>query len=183
MDKNQLRKEVRNRKRQFDIQKLGELSFAVIMQLLKHPKLKQAQTIMLYHSLPDEVCTHTLADSLLAIGKTIVMPRVTGNATMELRMYSGPKSLAVGAYGIMEPIGGVFNDYAAIDLAIIPGMAFDKEGNRLGRGKGYYDRFLPNIANAYKIGLAFGFQMFSHIPTDSNDIKMNEVIADCNTFS
>ena len=77
----------------------------------------------------------------------------------------------------MEPTGRSFTDYASIDLAVIPGMAFDTSGNRLGRGKGYYDRFLSLLPPyIYKIGVCFGFQMFDSIPSDTTDIRMNEVI-------
>ena len=177
MDKLQLRKEIKLRKDQFTTQQLYEQSLPVIQRLLAHPRLHEAHTVMLYHSLPDEVYTHTLADSLLLGRKTILLPRVTGEGTMELRRYTGPCDLAAGAYGIMEPVGDAFDDYAAIDVAVIPGVAFDQSGCRLGRGKGYYDRFLPLIPNAYKIGVCFPFQLADHIPTDSHDIRMDEVIA------
>ena len=87
---------------------------------------------MLYYSLPGEVDTHTLVDSLLMSGKHILLPRVTGEGTMELRRYTGPSDLAQGAYNIMEPTGEVFDNYTDIDLAVIPGVAFDKDGNRTG---------------------------------------------------
>ena len=177
MDKLQLRKEIKQRKSQFTAQQLYEQSLPVIQRLLAHPRLREARTVMLYHSLPDEVYTHTLADSLLLGGKTILMPRVTGEGTMELRRYTGPRDLSPGAYGIMEPSGDTFDDYADIDLAIVPGVAFDLVGNRLGRGKGYYDRLLPLIPGAYRIGVCFAFQLADSIPTDGHDIKMNEVIA------
>lgn len=177
MDKNDLRKEIRNRKRQFTSQQLHELSFPVIMQLLSHPRIKAAHTVMLYYSLPDEVDTHTLVDSLLMNRKRVVLPRVTGDGTMELRLYTGPRDLTAGAYGIMEPTGDVFADYNAIDIAVIPGVAFDRRGNRLGRGKGFYDRFLQRLAHTYKIGVCFQFQIAGHIPTDRHDIRMDDVIA------
>lgn len=119
MKKSELRKEIKNRKRQFTSQQLSELSFAVIMRLLAHQRLKDARTVMLYYSLPDEVYTHTLVDALLASGKRVLLPRVTGEGTMELRLYTGPQSLEQGAYNIMEPVGEVFKDYAQIDLAVI----------------------------------------------------------------
>lgn len=122
MKKSELRKEIKNRKRQFTSQQLSELSFAVIMRLLAHQRLKDAHTVMLYYSLPDEVYTHTLVDALLASGKRVLLPRVTGEGTMELRLYTGPQSLEQGAYNIMEPVGEVFTDYAQIDLAVIPGV-------------------------------------------------------------
>lgn len=176
MEKQELRKEIRSRKRQFTSQELRKQSFPVVMRLLSHPRIKAAKTIMLYYSLPDEVDTHTLVDSLLVSGKQILLPRVTGEGTMELRRYTGPTDLALGAYNIMEPTGELFDDYAAIDLAVIPGVAFDREGNRMGRGKGYYDRLLPKLRSTYKIGICLPFQLVEQIPTDEHDVKMDEVI-------
>lgn len=176
MDKAQLRKEIRNRKRQFTAQQLHELSFAVIQRLLNNTHLKEARTIMLYYSLPDEVDTHTIVDSLLMSGKTILLPRVTGESTMELRHYTGPLDLAQGAFGIMEPTGDVFTDYASVDLAVVPGMAFDMSGNRIGRGKGYYDRLLPLLKHAYKIGVCFPFQMVESVPHGVYDTRMDEIV-------
>lgn len=174
--KQELRNQIKNSKRQFTSQQLYELSFAVIQRLLTHPRMREAHVVMLYYSLPDEVYTHTLVDSLLLGGKTVLLPRVTGEGTMELRCYTGPLSLAKGAYGIMEPTGGLFANHEAIDVAIVPGMAFDMSGNRIGRGKGYYDRFLSHVPNAYKIGVCFPFQMVDSVPAGVHDVNMDEVI-------
>ena len=95
---------------------------------------------------------------------------------MKLRTYSGPGNLAIGAYGIEEPTGEFFTDYSAIDLIVVPGVAFDRKGNRLGRGKGYYDRLLPQIPSAYKAGICFSFQIVEEIPAEPFDICMDEVI-------
>ncbi len=176
MDKTELRKEIRDIKRQFTAQELHELSFAVIQRLLSHPRLHEAHTILLYYSLPDEVDTHTIVDSLLLSGKIILLPRVTGKSTMELRRYTGPRDLAKGAYNIMEPTGKVFTDYESISIAVIPGMAFDPSGNRMGRGKGYYDRLLTSLGHTYKIGVCFPFQMIESVPCDEYDVRMDEVI-------
>lgn len=100
---------------------------------------------MLYCSLPDEVYTMDMIHRLHEEGKEIVLPKVISDCEMELREYDGDADLEVGSFGIMEPCGKLFTDYEDIDVAVIPGMAFDKDGNRLGRGKGYYDRFL-NVA-------------------------------------
>ena len=74
-----------------------------------------------------------------------------------MRNYTGKQDLQTGSYNIEEPIGEIFNDYKSIDLAIIPGVSFDKEGNRLGRGKGYYDQLLPLLTSSFKIGICFSF--------------------------
>ena len=92
--------------------------------------------------------------------------------------YNKNASLNKGAFNIMEPYGTPYTNYSEIDLAIIPGMAFDNNGNRLGRGKGYYDRLLEKMTSIYKIGICFPFQMVDNVPTECTDIKMNEII--CN---
>ncbi len=84
--------------------------------------------------------------------------------------------MTIGAYGIEEPTEGKFNNLKDIDLAIIPGVAFDRRGNRLGRGKGYYDRLLPFLVGTYKLGICFPYQLLESVPTEDFDIRMNEVI-------
>ena len=106
----------------------------------------------------------------------VVLPVVTGPAEMELRRYRSADDLSMGAFGIMEPTGEPFTSLAEIDLAVVPGMAFDTRGNRLGRGKGYYDRFLSQLPQATKVGLCFPFQKFPGVPTDENDVRMDLVI-------
>lgn len=130
--------------------------------------------MLLYHSLPDEVDTHDFIRKWSGL-KRILLPVVRGN-DLELKPYTGDDRLTEGAFHINEPTGTVFTDYAAIDLAVIPGVAFDHWGNRLGRGKGYYDRLLPRIPTAYKLGLCFPFQVVEQIHAEAHDIPMDEVL-------
>lgn len=176
MDKKELRTYIRNKKRQFSDEQLRELSLPVICRLLSHPVIAEAKTILMYYSLPDEVYTHDAIMRLAADGKTVLLPRVISGTQMELHLFQDESDLTEGCYGILEPTGGLFKDYGKIDAVVIPGMSFDAHGNRLGRGKGYYDRFLPTIPNTYKIGVCFDFQKTENIPTDEHDIKMDEVI-------
>ena len=147
-----------------------------LTKLSRHPRLADAHTVLLYSALPDEVQTLPLLNRLSAEGKTVLLPRVVSDTDMELRRYTGPNDLEPGAFGIMEPTGELFTDYDLIDVAIVPGMAFDREGHRLGRGKGYYDRFLARLPHIYKIGVCFPFQLVDQVPTDAHDILMDEVI-------
>ena len=133
---------------------------------------------MAYYSLPDEVNTHSLIDDLVSEGKTVLLPKVMGVDTMELRRYTGRDDLQEGVYHILEPVGKPFTDYAAIDLILVPGLAFDAAGHRLGRGRGYYDRFLHSRVGFYcvKIGICFDFQKVDEVPVDAFDIPVDKVI-------
>lgn len=192
MDKQELRKEIRNRKRQFSQDQLGELSLSAISKLRKHPKVMAAHTLLLYYSLPDEVNTHEWIDELVAEGKRVLLPVVFNDKDMVIREYTGKHDLAEGSFHIMEPIGKLFpiEKYPEIEVAIIPGMSFDDTGHRLGRGKGYYDRFLTKLqgmeenhcerkeadgTEVYKIGICFGFQKLQEIPFENHDILVDEV--------
>jgi 5-formyltetrahydrofolate cyclo-ligase len=140
------------------------------------PQWLEAQTVLLYHSLPDEVCTHALIDSALQQHKRVLLPVVVGEE-LELHQYTDHGALQEGAFHILEPQGPTFTDYAAIDLAVIPGVAFTTDGKRLGRGKGYYDRLLPRTT-AHRIGLCFHFQLLDDIPTTNLDATMDEIVTD-----
>ncbi|MBR4388441.1 MAG: 5-formyltetrahydrofolate cyclo-ligase [Prevotella sp.] len=171
-----LRKALRKEKQSKSVQDLAEQSTHVCTKLLGHPSILAARTILAYHSLSDEIDTHRLLDLLEEQGKCVILPQVTGPETMILRRYKGRSSLVEGAFGIMEPIGAVFSDYSSIDVAIVPGMAFDRSLHRLGRGRGYYDRLLPQLPNAFKIGVCFDFQLMESVPHDEYDVVMEEVI-------
>lgn len=177
MDKRELRRLVRTKKQQFSAADLRTMSEKIISNLLSMPVMKESRTVLMYYSLDDEVNTHDAIDRLVADGKTVLLPVVIGDNAMELHRYTGPDDLRIGSYGIKEPVGPLYSDYGKIDVAVIPGMSFDHNGNRLGRGKGYYDRFLPRLPQAKKIGICFPFQIFPTVPTDENDIKMDIVLA------
>lgn len=176
MTKDELRKHIRMMKRMYGTSQLSEQSVTVIDRLRSNPVLAKAHTILMYYSLDDEVCTHTFVDDLVQQGKEVLLPVVIDDCHMELHRYTGKNDLRGGFFNIMEPIGELFHDYERIDVAVVPGMAFDSRGNRLGRGKGYYDRLLPLLQRAYKIGICFPFQRVPGIPADEHDIKMDEVI-------
>ena len=178
MDKKELRQFIRNEKRQYSSSQLEELSLSVLSRLNGNEHLQRAKTILMYYSLPDEVNTHVYIDQLLERGKKILLPEVIDGENMVIREYTGKHDLKEGAFHIMEPIGSLFPEerYQEIDLAIIPGMAFDAKRNRLGRGKGYYDRFLQKIPQVYKIGICFPFQLIDKIPTEETDIKMDAIM-------
>ena len=186
MDKALLRNKIRQTMREYSPQQREALSFPIVEKLLSHPMVRSANCIILFHSLPDEVYTHSLIDTLYEQGKCILLPKVVSPTEMTLHEYLGQSSLAQGAYGIWEPQTPNLTpqiSHLNPTLSIIPGVAFDKHGNRLGRGKGYYDRFLSSLQTTetgntlYKIGVCFPFQLLDNIPHDEHDISMNEIIS------
>ena len=186
--KKALRREIRRLKQQYTPSQLEELSEPIIARL--RPLLSDARVVMAYYSLPDEVNTHQLLDDLVAEGKTVLLPKVLDATTMELRYYTGPHDLTPGALHVMEPTGPQYSPSSflvppssktpPIDVAIIPGVAFDALGHRLGRGRGYYDRFLHYqlsiIHCPLLLGLCFDFQKVPSVPVDPTDIPVNQVI-------
>lgn len=148
-------------------------SAEILAALEAHPAFRAAHIVLLYYSLKDEVDTHEFVRKW-SREKRILLPVVVGD-DLELRVYTGPEDLATGSYGIEEPTGELFTDYAAIDFVAVPGVAFDNAGNRLGRGKGYYDRLLPRLT-AFKAGICFPFQLVEEVPAEPFDIRMDTII-------
>ena len=132
-----------------------------------------SRNILMYHSLGDEFPTHDTIACWAAL-KNIFLPRVCGDDLEILPFAPGDGGIRDGAYGIKEPQGENPVPPAEIDLIIVPAMAFDPCGNRLGRGKGFYDRLLRQT-HATCIGVAFDFQLLDALPTDSHDIKMDYI--------
>ncbi len=149
-------------------------SVKILALLEEHPLFKAANIVLLYYSLKDEVDTHSFIEKW-STKKQILLPVVVGN-DLELRTFCGTENMGTNTYGIKEPTGPQFNKYDCIDLIVVPGVAFDLSGNRLGRGKGYYDRLLPSIPNAYKAGICFPFQIVEEVPAEPFDIQMDTII-------
>ena len=175
-----LRQQMRDAKKQHQAQ-LAKMSEEVVGRLVSRlssltSDLSPLTTVLAYWPLPDEVDIRPLIDQLVAEGKTVVLPKVTGDETMELRRYASRADLEEGAFHIMEPVGDAFEAYDQIGFALVPGMAFDAACHRLGRGKGYYDRFLSAHPDIYKIGVCFPFQRVAEVPSEAHDVIMDEVI-------
>lgn len=152
------------------------LSAKVMEKLESNPRFRDARTVMLYYSLPDEVFTHDLI-ARWAKRKRILLPVVRGEE-MEVRRFTAFTDISEGAFHIGEPQGGTFTRLGEIDVIVAPGVAFDHNGNRMGRGRGYYDRFLSQAAlsGAWRIGVCFPQQLVGSVPTEPHDMAMHEVL-------
>lgn len=174
MDKRQLRSAVKAAKRALTPEQRAQAAARVFEQVEQLPQFADARNVLIYYSLPDELPTVEAIDRWSGF-KNLFLPRVNGDE-LDILPYD-PAKLFHGAYNIVEPTGDTLVDVADIDLIIVPGVAFDRAGNRLGRGKGFYDRLLCN-ARAVKVGVAYQCQIVESIPTDEYDIPMDLIVAD-----
>lgn len=141
----------------------------------------KAKTVFIFVSFKSEVDTHKLIKYALASGKTVCVPKVNNiNKTMEAIKINSFDEMRKSDYDILEPVleENKINP-EIIDLVIVPGLAFDKNGGRVGYGGGYYDKFFTsgNI-KAYKIGLAYSFQVVYEVPVNEHDVLLDGIITD-----
>ena len=169
-----LRQQMREAKQQHGAE-LPKWSADIVARLQE--RLGEGRVVMAFWPLPDEPDIRPLIDRLAAVGTTILLPKVTGDGTMALCRYTSRADLAEGAFHIMEPVGAPFTDFAQIDLALVPGVAFDAACHRLGRGRGYYDRFLAACPHIRKIGVCFPFQRVAEVPAEAHDVLMDEIVS------
>ena len=172
--KMELRKLIKKRKADLSTREMNIKSDAIFVKIERMPEFVSAKCVFAYVAMSDEV--QTMAFIRKWVGwKRIVLPVVNGN-DLELREYITDEKLTKSErFGIMEPHVGPLVELADIDFAIIPGIAFDGKNNRMGRGKGYYDKLL-NSALFYKIGVCFDFQLVENVPIDCFDKKMDKVV-------
>ena len=139
-----------------------------------------SETVMVYVAKFPEVNTSRLIDSLLERGVRIVVP-IIERATTSLRLsyLEDPSVLVESTFHVPEPVGNELPAHAEdVDMVLIPVLAFDRRGNRLGYGAGYYDRFLAANPDLRKVGLAYSCQEAGAIPADENDIRMDIIITE-----
>lgn len=167
------RRYVRGEKKKYTEDELRENSETVWKQVEKLPEFQQATVVAAYWSLPDEVHSHQFVEKWCG-KKRILLPVMLEGNTLELREYKPDCTMNEAGFCIKEPEGDVV-PVEDVELILVPGMAFDRKNQRLGRGKGYYDRLLCQ-SKASKIGVCFDFQFLDRIPTDVHDIPMNRVV-------
>ncbi|MCR4964063.1 MAG: 5-formyltetrahydrofolate cyclo-ligase [Bacteroidales bacterium] len=172
MEKKELRQYIRGQKKLRTAQELAQQSVKIMQKLAAHPDFERAQRVMLYASLPDEVQTLDFVQEW-CIRKQIILPTVVGDDIVPVLM-KPDDSMKVGEYNILEPTSQPYE--GPLDLIVVPGMAFDAQGHRLGRGKGYYDRFLAFYPNVKTIGLCFDFQFVDEIPVEPHDRPVDCVL-------
>lgn len=177
MDKKALRARIREKKRAMTEEEIVSRSLALTEKFLKTDAYRQAKTIYGYLSYNQEVRTRPLLAQALKDGKAVAVPKVCGQE-MRFILMTDLDAVAKGYAGIPEPIadGPAAQDPTA--LVLMPGLAFDRQGHRLGYGGGFYDKFLAAEPDHPKIALCYDFQLLPALETDSHDIPVDLVIWD-----
>lgn len=161
-----------------EIAKLSEeekklLSASIFEKIHCLEEVQGASTIALFISLSDEPQTSTIIEQL-SHHKRIVVPRIEGE---EMEFYDISEGLERGAFGIMEPIASTPIEPSEIDVMVVPGVVFTRNGARCGRGKGFYDKYLSRDGfRAYTIGVCYPCQVVEELPTEPHDRVLDKVI-------
>lgn len=175
MDKSLLRKQIRERKRAMTEEQITSASVRLGESFFASEAYRSAKTIYGYLPYNQEVRTIPILEQALRDGKRVAVPKVFGDAMKFIYMTDFSR-VDKGYAGIPEPIddGPVADDPAA--LVLMPGLAFDAQGHRIGYGGGFYDRFLANEPNHPTVALCYDFQMAEHLETEAFDVPVDCVI-------
>jgi len=177
MDKKALRREIGEKKRAMTSEQIEQASQRLAQRLFATEAYQNAQSIYGYLSYNQEVRTEGILKQALIDGKRVAVPKVFGDE-MKFLWLDNLSLVAPGYYDIPEPIANepIADDELA--LVLMPGLAFDPMGHRLGYGGGFYDRYLAEHHDHKLVALCYDFQMFDHLETESHDIPVDLVIAD-----
>jgi len=177
--KNSLRALTEQQRRILTPEQVADFSAKIIAQLEQMDVFREARTVMLYYPIHREVDLRPLLTKYA--GQKVFLFPVTHRHSMEVRPYDGEDMMRKGHYGIPEPQTPTYT--GPIDLALVPGVLFDRHCHRMGRGGGYYDRWLRRHPGVYKIGVGYSFQLEREdIPHSWLDVRMNRVITPLQTI-
>ena len=177
-DKNEIRYKMKSLRLVVPESERKSAAEEVFDRLEKTAAFLLADRIMMYHSLPDELYTHDFLRKW-AGKKRFYLPRVNG-VDLEVLPYEESR-LELGSFHIEEPTGRDTMDPTEIELVVVPAVAYDRKGHRLGRGKGFYDRFLQHT-KATKIGIGYEFQLLDELPSEPHDVAMDMIVTQNTTI-
>jgi len=153
-------------------------SEAIAPRFLALPDVADAGTVMAFWSFGSEVDTAPLIERLLADGRTTAMPRIEGTHVVPVAYRPGDE-VRETSFGAFEPLEGRVLDATDLDLVVVPGVAFDDAGRRVGYGGGFYDRLLPGLRPGVPaIALAFSVQLVPEVPTGGMDRRVDAIVTD-----
>lgn len=179
MSKNILRKAILAHRLALSAQELSVCGKAIQEAFMALPEYQAATSIALYASVNNEVSTEVLIDHALLSGKTVYLPSVVG-ADLEFRRFTSRNELVRGSFGIMEPVSGSeLADVAALTMVVVPGVGFDLSGQRIGYGKGYYDKALHSLEGSGRLtAFCYDFQIVESLAGEKHDVVMDRIITE-----
>jgi len=187
--KEKLRDELERRRRGLDAATVARAAAEAVKRLEAIEALRSAATVAGYWPIDGELDLRDFLRRIREEGKNVCLPRRRpGNATLEYELAEPERNaesldgaLGKGGFGVMEPVGGRIVDAADVDAWLVPGVGFDRAGNRLGRGGGVYDSLLDG-APGLKIGVGYGCQLVDEIPAGERDRKMDAIVTEKETI-
>ena len=199
--KKEIRKTFLEKRKQIPAEIRREYSRVINERVLRHPFFQCADTILCYMAFREEVTTEMVIEHALKQGKTVGIPKVLGKARMEFYKIHEMVELNPGYQGILEPgsenLKRISFDKSSdpkgrvrkvsvytekLPLMILPGAAFDKAGNRIGYGGGFYDAYLQKYPDFHKIGLAFSTQCVERIPAERHDVSVDVIMTELGDY-
>jgi len=179
--KEDLRRRIMKKRSVASTSELMEKSAKIKHRIFEMDLFRNAQTILFYVSYDNEVFTHDMIKESMSMGKTVVAPKsIPKDITLILSKLADWNDLEVGEYDILEPKQDTIKEIPAesIDLILVPGVVFDIHGNRIGHGKGYYDRLLNYTQNIPHVGLAFEIQIVDAVLTEEHDLPVDIIVTE-----
>jgi 5-formyltetrahydrofolate cyclo-ligase len=182
--KEEIRRQMRAVRRAIPAEARAARSAAIVAQLLALPEVAEARVVLAYMPMKGEPDLGAVVAAARAAGKTIALTRVDPESgDLTLHEHAEGATLETSALGFGQPAAGApAIEAARADLVLVPAIAYDERGNRIGMGKGYYDALLPDLSNARRIGVIFDFQLIAEVPVTPGDQPVHLVVTDRRTI-
>lgn len=182
-----IRQEVISKRKRLNEEEIKEKSEAIASKLLNLPQYRSCDNLLIYADAKGEVKTDDIINKALNSGKRVYLPLTAADYSMDFYRIDSLHDLECGEFGIMSPKEDHLkllkaSDIGSKSICVVPGVAFDKQGNRLGYGKGFYDRYLGRMKIPFLIGLSYEFQITESIDAGKYDIPMNMIITENNIY-
>lgn len=177
--KNRIRKEIMAKRNALSKEEIESKSEIIYQRVIVHPAFQNADLVFAYIDAKNEVQTRLLIEYAWKSGKKVAVPKVHGEI-MKFYLITSYEDLEPGCFGIQEPKETCEEVLIPMEnsLVIMPGVAFDRQGNRIGYGKGYYDKYFSAYPDVYKIAIAFEVQIVPMVPADEFDVKADIVMTE-----
>lgn len=172
MDKKKVRDYMKHLRNSLPESERKTQSILICKKLLELDEYKKANKILSFMNFGSEIEIENFNQEVLKSGKKLYLPRVEKDGTLSVVEHG--TGFSIGAFGIREPIGDRY--MGELDLIVTPGLAFDRYGNRLGYGRGYYDRLFVQYTNSIKVGPIFDIQLVEKVPSEEHDVKIEILI-------